>query len=62
MVSLSILDVASNDLIAASVCTVFYMFRTSYVHHQEDYIVHVDLHGMFFMRLCKQSQPARLLA
>jgi hypothetical protein len=28
------------------------MFRTSYVHHQEDYIVH---EVMFFMHLCKQS-------
>ena len=33
---------------------VFYMFRTSYVHHQEDYIVHAALYGMFFMHLCKQ--------
>jgi len=31
------------------------MFRTFYVHHQEDYIVHVALYGMFSMRLCKQS-------
>ena len=31
------------------------MFRTSYVHHQEDYIAHAALHGMFFMLLCKQS-------
>ena len=31
------------------------MFRTSYVHRQEDYIVHVALYGIFFMRLCKQS-------
>ena len=47
------------------------MFRTSYVHHQEDCIVHAVLYGMFFMHLCKQSsrledvlerilQPARL--
>jgi hypothetical protein len=31
------------------------MFRTSYIHHQEDYIVHATLYGMFFMHLCKQS-------
>jgi len=31
------------------------MFRTSYVHHQEDYIVHAALHDMLFMHLCKQS-------
>jgi hypothetical protein len=31
------------------------MFQTSYVHYQEDYIVHVALGGMFFMHLCKQS-------
>jgi hypothetical protein len=31
------------------------MFRTSYVHHQEEYIVHEILYVMFFMRLCKQS-------
>ena len=27
------------------------MFRTSYVHHQEDYIVHGALYGMFSMRI-----------
>jgi len=31
------------------------MFQTSYVHHQEDYIIHAALHSMFFMHLCKQS-------
>jgi len=31
------------------------VFRTSYVHHQEDFIVHAALYGMFSMRLCKQS-------
>jgi hypothetical protein len=31
------------------------MFRTSYVHLQEDYIVHADLYGMLSMRVCKQS-------
>jgi len=31
------------------------MFRTSYVHHQEDIIVHAVLYGMFFIHLCKQS-------
>jgi len=25
------------------------MFRTSYVHHQEDYIVRAALYGMFSM-------------
>jgi hypothetical protein len=58
-------------LIFNSILLFFYMFRTSYAHHQEDYIVHVALYGMFSMRLCKQSgglkdvldtKPARLLA
>jgi len=31
------------------------MFRTSYVNHQEDYIRHAALYGMFFTYLCKQS-------
>jgi len=31
------------------------MFRTLYVHLQEDYIVRGAVYGMFFMRLCKQS-------
>jgi len=31
------------------------MFRTSYVHHQEDSIVQAALYVMFFMHLCKQS-------
>jgi len=31
------------------------MFRTSYVHHQEDYIVHAALYGMLSIHLCKQS-------
>jgi len=40
------------------------MFRTSYVHHQEDPIVHVVSYGIFVMHLCKQSRrleeyPAR---
>jgi len=30
------------------------MFRTSYVHHQEDYTVHAALYGMFSIHLCKQ--------
>jgi hypothetical protein len=42
-----------------SIFLVFYMFRTPYVHHQEDYIVHAALYGMFSMNLCKQS--SRLL-
>jgi len=48
------------------------MFRTSYVHHQEDLILHAVLCGMFVMHLCKQSsrlddvlehviRPARML-
>ena len=32
-----------------------YMFRTTYVHLQEDCTVHVALYGMFSMHLCKQS-------
>jgi len=31
------------------------MFRTSYVHRLEGYIVHAALCGMFFMHLSKQS-------
>jgi len=31
------------------------MFRTSYVHHQEDYIVQAALYAILFMHLCKQS-------
>jgi len=31
------------------------MFRTSYVHHQEDYIVHAALYGMLFVHLRKHS-------
>ena len=38
-----------------SILLVFYMFRTSYVHHQEDYIVHAAIYGMVSMHLCKQS-------
>ena len=30
------------------------MFRSSYVHHQEDCIVQAALYVMFSMRLCKQ--------
>jgi len=29
------------------------MFRTSYFHHQEYYIVHAALYGTFFMHLYK---------
>jgi len=32
------------------------MFRTSYVHHQEDYTVHAALYGL------SGSLPGRLLA
>ena len=31
------------------------MFRTPFVHHQENYNVHAALCGMFFMHVCKQS-------
>jgi hypothetical protein len=31
------------------------MFRKSYVHHQDGYIIHAALYGAFSMRLCKQS-------
>jgi len=31
------------------------MFRTSYVHQQEDLIENGVLYGMFFIHLCKQS-------
>jgi hypothetical protein len=31
------------------------MFRTSFVHHQEDSIVQAALCALFFMRFCKQS-------
>ena len=31
------------------------MFRTSYDHHQEDYVVYTALYGMFFMHFCSHS-------
>ena len=31
------------------------MFRTSYGHRQEDYIIHAALYVMLFMHLSKQS-------
>jgi hypothetical protein len=31
------------------------MFRTSYVHHQEDYIIQAASYGIFLMHLCKHS-------
>jgi len=34
---------------------VFNMFRTSYVHHQEDYTVHPALYAMFFIQHILQS-------
>jgi hypothetical protein len=37
-----------------SVLLVFYMFLTSYVHHQEDCTVHEALYGMFSLHLRKQ--------
>jgi hypothetical protein len=38
-----------------SIFLAFYMFRTSYVRHQEDYIVHVALHAMYFMLKLHQN-------
>ena len=35
------------------------MFRTYYVHLQEDCIVHAALYGMFQMRLDKQSSKLK---
>jgi len=35
------------------VLLVFYMFRTSYVHLQECYIVHADLYLMFSVLILK---------
>jgi len=34
---------------------VFYMFRTSYVYHQEDSIVHAAFYAMFSTCLCNHS-------
>ena len=31
------------------------MFRPTYFHHQEDWIVHAALYGVLFRHLCKQS-------
>jgi len=31
------------------------MFRTTYVHHQEDYIIHSSLCVMFFVHVYKQT-------
>jgi len=33
----------------------FYMFRTYYVHHQEDHTVHVALYDMLFMAKLQYS-------
>jgi hypothetical protein len=41
-----------------SILIAFYTFRISYVHYQEDYIVHAALYGMFTTCLCKQ--PTRM--
>jgi len=38
------------------------MFRTSYVHLQEDYIVHTALYGMFSMRIEHILKHGRILA
>jgi len=35
----------TNKMYFLNYCFVFYMFRTSYVHRQEDYIVHAALYG-----------------
>ena len=43
------------NLIFNPILFVFCMFRTSYIHHHEDYIVHAALYGMFYIYLCKQS-------
>jgi len=43
-----------------SVLLVFYMFRTSYVHHQEDLVVHAALCGMLILHLGKQSRHLSL--
>ena len=48
-------QIALFKLCFNSILLVFYMFRTSYVHHQEDYIVHAALYGIFSMHLFKQS-------
>jgi hypothetical protein len=31
------------------------MFRTSSLHHQQDYVVHAAVYSMFSMRLCSPS-------
>jgi len=36
------------------------MFRTSYVHHQEGYIVHTALRLTLFIYLCKQLHKSSL--
>ena len=35
------------------------MFRTTYVHHQEDYTVHAALYVLFPMHLCKQFNRSK---
>jgi len=38
-----------------SILLAFYMFRTYYVNHEEDYIVLAALYFMFSIHLCTQS-------
>ena len=38
-----------------TILLVFYMFRSFYVHRQQDLIIHAVLYGMVVMYLCKQS-------
>jgi hypothetical protein len=39
----------------------FYMFRTSYVHYQEDCIVHAALYVMFFVLKLNKGPYKKLL-
>jgi len=45
----------SECQICNSILLVFYMFRTSYVHHQEDYIVHAVWSTSFSLTDCLQK-------
>ena len=44
-----------SNLCLNSIFDVFYLFRTSWVHHQEGSLYKQLLYGMFIMHLCKQS-------
>jgi len=50
-----VLDYCLIQFFFSSTCFEHVMFRTCYVYHQEDYIIHAALYGMLFMHLCKQS-------